>query len=215
MRSSKRQPDIAVHYSPELPNGSTGQVHLWLFDLDGEHGKAAPLSLISADELAIAGRLRDRTLRARKLRRFAISRLVLAGVLEANPSDFDYAYGACGKPRVSGPGRGIGFSVSQSANIMALAVGFAVDVGVDVEVVDLAKGRLEFYRTWTLQEASMKLFGIGFATKAPSTPHRPHLSKSLEISFEGKDLMVSVATAERTGRPDPYQGILPEEDPGL
>ncbi len=215
MRSSKKSLRLALHRSPDEPVRGLGSVHVWLFDLDAG-GQAPARSLLSADETHRAERMKGRVQSRRMLSRFSLSRQVLANLTGVDPEDVAYAYGVCGKPRISSAsGRGVGFNISHSENVMVMAVGFGLDVGVDVEVVDLAKGSPAFYRAWTLQEAVSKLLGDGFARDEMRAPRRDFVSRTLRAVVARRQIIVTVAAAEPRDSPDPYQGVLSEEPPLL
>ncbi len=213
-RSSKKSPDVALHLSLiEQVRGRKG-IHLWLLDLDSLHLAGAPPS-ITQDELHRVKRLKDPVLRARARLRFALSRQLLAGVLGTAPSELAFVNGTCGKPRVvtvtrkGSTGGDVSFNLSHSENVMAIAVAFGLDVGVDVEVLDYSKGDFSFYRDWTLQEAAAKLVGVGIALRAPA-PSRQFSTKSMRATIAGRDVIVAVAAGRPSELPDPYQGIAPE-----
>ncbi len=192
-------------------------VHLWLLDLDTPVGFRGPLG---SDELDRVRRLKDDVLQRRTARRFALSRLVLAGILDVPPTSVAFVRGACGKPRVV-PSRGrlvpegqVGFNLSHSGNVLAIAVGFGVETGVDVEVIDHGMGTADFYRDWTVQEAVSKLVGTGIALRGRAPIPSPPALKSFTESVGGKEVILALAVSEPRALPDLHQRVF-AEDPAL
>ncbi len=214
LRSSKRPFDLAVHTSIEEAGVSEG-VHLWLLDLDRTDG-LADSSLVTTEESERAGRLRDITSRRRMLRRFALSRLVLAKATGAAPDMIAFVYGVCGKPKVvpvvggARAGNEVSFNISHSENVLVVAVGFGVEIGVDLEVVEGTRGTPDFYRRWTEQEAISKLTGVGIAFRGRRVVPTTAQVRSLDATFAGRRVILAVAVAEPSLSPDPYQGPIPE-----
>ncbi len=90
----------------------------------------------------------------------------------------------------------IGFNISHSENILALAVGFGVEVGVDVEVLDGGRGTVDFYRDWTVQEAASKLVGTGIALRGRAPLPAPLAVRSLSESVGGKEVILALAISD-------------------
>ena len=195
---------VTVHWSPNEPVPDLRHAHLWLCDLDDRRWvSAADESLLSAAEHARAERLRTLELRRRFVARCVFVRRVLGGLLGVAPSKLEYRVGAFGKPELAHDiDAGLEskplprFNLSHSDNVLAVAVAFHKEVGVDVERVKtgldflgLGEGQLgaeeiarlrslseqeralAFYRSWTRHEAIAKATGRGIASR-PSNQDR-------------------------------------------
>lgn len=171
--------------------GPNGEVHLWPIAL-GEPARQGPgeAALLSVDETARAARFRfDRDRRHFIAGRAALRR-ILARYLDMDPPTLRFAYGAAGKPALSGPPESeeIQFNLSHSAGQALLAVARGRPLGVDLEALrpsdDLpavakrffARGELSaladipqalyaqaFFACWTRKEALLKAYGGGLS----------------------------------------------------
>jgi phosphopantetheinyl transferase len=201
LKWSKKSIDLAVHYTVEEPGRDPDRVHVWLLDLDHPSPSQPLRSVLSPGELGLANRLKDPLHRRRSVARHSLTRQVLGSALGVQPEDLSFVQGICGKPRVDSPGRlgggpsGLNFNISHSENILAIAVAYSLDVGVDLEVVDLAKGSRAFYEAWTAQEAAAKLAGFGVATRGGTLILRAFTSRCMDLDFGGKEIALTVAVA--------------------
>jgi phosphopantetheinyl transferase len=212
LRSSKSV-ELEFHLSPEAKGQRRDCVHLWLLDLD-EPRAASDHPLLTSDEQERVGRLKDPTVRRRISRRFVLTRQILANMMGAPQEGIKFVPGICGKPRAVAPSSGLGeanFNLSHSENILAVAAGFDVEVGVDVEVIERQTGADTFYQKWTRQEAIAKLVGVGLASDNLQFPNRPSSVSSQKLVFAGKEVVLAVAVARNRDLPDPHQGALPED----
>jgi len=195
---------VTIHWSPNEPVLDVRNAHLWLCDLDDRRWvSAVDKSLLSAAEHARAERLRTLELRRRFVARSVLVRRVLGGLLGVPPCNVEYRIGPLGKPELAHDiYAGLErkplpcFNLSHSDNVLALAVGFHREIGVDVECVktdldflrlgeaqlgaeEIAQLRnlsaperaLAFYRSWTRHEAMAKATGRGIASP-PSNQER-------------------------------------------
>lgn len=169
-------------------------VHVWTCDLDAMGDAWLDRGdLLSAGEMSRAQRLREPEARRRFVRSHAITRHLLAGILQESAGDITFGYGAFGKPFVQ-PFAGGGawdFNFSHSENSYLFGVCFGGAVGVDVETVrdtpdymsvtesffspaetaslltaPLPQRQDLFFRYWTMKEASAKLAGHGVSEYA-------------------------------------------------
>lgn len=167
---------------PELP---TGEVHLWLANL--EEG-ATDSHLLSADERDRAARFRFDHHRQRWTAARVLLRHVLGRYLATEPHEVVLGEGEHGRRIVSWPDHSewLSFSPSRSGDIALVAVARGQHVGVDVERVrtdldfaaiarralgDDVAGQLEvargedrvrqFFRAWVREEARGKCRGTG------------------------------------------------------
>ena len=160
----------------------TLRVDLWVWRLEG-----GDTSHLSMDERARAARFvfdrdRDRYVAGRaRLRR------ILGDYLGQAPEALRFSYGAHGRPSVDGAQ----FNLSHTADLAALAVTPASDLGLDIEKVrpiemDVARMHFApaefaaltglpandrtaaFYRCWTRKEAYLKARGTGLSTDLDS-----------------------------------------------
>ncbi len=218
MKSWNKLPELEVHTSTAVAAFDRRRVHLWLLDLDGVTTPGG-LNCLTPEERERAERLKDPVLRGRTMRRFAVSRQVLANVIGVPPEKVGFVYGVCGKPKAfptigCSTHRGkVSFNLSHSENVLALAVGFDVELGVDVEVVGSARGTPSFYTQWTREEATSKLIGVGIANRRKEGNLSRFEVRQLRTKFAGKEVVLALAMAQPSRLPDPYQGIAPEDPP--
>ncbi len=154
------------------------------------------LRWLSADEVARAEAFtRDEPRRRFLLARGGLRKL-LAERLGVEPAEVAFEYGASGKPFLAGDAP-IHFNLAHSGELAVCAIADR-PVGVDVEAIrprksasDLAerwfhpaeRRRIdsasdplaEFYRTWVMKEAALKLVGVGVGESLPRllTPDDP------------------------------------------
>jgi len=201
--------EFVVHSSPSVIVRDFQRPHVWICDLDADpvvacsppvawfpdHSATSGRSLLSASELARAERLKSLLERRRFLARCAFVRHVLGNLTGVAPAALEFHEGTHGKPRlacsVAANGRpaALGFNLSHSDNVLALAVAFGREVGIDVEVVQpgvdvlaiadahftaeesawlralrASECSLAFYRLWTRKEALAKADGRGIGS---------------------------------------------------
>jgi 4'-phosphopantetheinyl transferase len=167
---------------------ASGQVHLWLIDLD----QPADPSCLSIGEWERAARLVFEENRARWVAGRVALREILAGYTEVDASALAFLYGPNGKPSFAGEG-GISFNLSHSAKFAMLAVTVGDEIGVDIEAVrtdfdpielggavfstdeiqylqdgEPATVRDRFFELWTLKEAWLKMLGCGLVDDLPT-----------------------------------------------
>ena len=185
---------VIVHSSTRDPVEDFDRAHVWFCDLDTVHQTNSPMrSLLSERESARAERLKNPQQRERFAARCAFVRRALANLTGVAPETLEFRNGPNGKPALAPPSdaedspiEALEFNLAHSENILALAVAFSRDVGVDVEVVDfnvdvlgVAEANfapeelnwlhalpsrecvLAFYRLWTRKEAIAKATGQG------------------------------------------------------
>ena len=216
--------EIVVHESPDEFVHALNCAHIWFCDLDAPPRPRAMRSIpLSPGERARASRLKNPLMRARFLARCDFVRRVLGRVTGCDPADLQFIASPHGKPHLA-CSRGTSwageppfdFNLSHSENVLALAVAFGRDVGLDVEVVQLDAGMfdvartqfpgseldeilrsppdeamVDFYRFWTRREALAKADGRGIAAwPLPEIPAdaRDNVS-SFEVIFGGKQVV--------------------------
>lgn len=159
-------------------------VDIWLWHLAPPGGPdGAMLDCLSADERARAQAFHFDTDRNAFVIARAGLRSILSGYLGNSPAGISFAYGAAGKPSVSG---GPHFNLSHAHGRAALAVSPDVSIGIDIEaqrpietgVASLALSPAEaaemtslseaewlvrFFRAWTSKEAYVKASGEGLS----------------------------------------------------
>lgn len=111
-----------------------GAVHVWCVPLSVQHATATLRAVLSADELAQAGRFMfERDRRAFVAVRGAL-RVLLGRYLARRPERLELARQARGKPYLAEPGAACQFNVSHSGELGLLAFARDRELGVDVEV---------------------------------------------------------------------------------
>jgi len=196
MKALDQAIDYVVHDSPDEPVEDFERVHIWFSDLD-----AAPQldftgpSGLSPRERARAARLKHPLERWRFAARCHYVRHVLGGIVGVAPASLKFRDGTRGKPRLSFPivtkrdqFAILGFNLSHAENILALAVAFNREVGIDIEIAQpggeflevaedffapeecnqlralpRSESAMAFDQLWTRKEALAKASGRGVA----------------------------------------------------
>jgi 4'-phosphopantetheinyl transferase len=166
------------------------EVHLWQVDLASAAGAEEEWrSILSADEIARAGRFRFAQDRKFYTATRAILRRILGGYTAADPRELVFRYSEREKPSLSGDEAGkIEFNVSHSGQVALLAFARERSLGVDVEQIRGGRDHeaiarrffsqheqeqlsalppseraAAFFRCWTRKEAYIKATGDGLA----------------------------------------------------
>jgi len=187
---------------PDLP---TGEVHLWLANLDEETDNA---HVLSADESDRAGRFRFDHHRRRWTAARVLLRCVLGRYLATAPESVVFEVGEHGQRVVSWPDHNewLSFSPSRSGDLALVAVASGQNVGVDVERVradldfaaiarralgDEVADQLEdardedrvsaFFRAWVREEARGKCRGTGLVETDDEARQVPLLVTDIAI----------------------------------
>ena len=177
----------------ERPGLADDAVHVWRVALDDETRVESSWSLLPAAERVRAERLQGASLRRRFVIAHGALRGVLAGYLDAEPSELVFDVGAHGKPSLGGEvgaRSGVEFNLSHSEDVALIAVARGRPVGVDVQrwSEDVEHLRLAerffslterdalrglshapelmmagFFAAWTRKEAYVKATGHGIA----------------------------------------------------
>lgn len=178
---------IAVHSSPHDAIRDFSRSHVWFLNLDADGPQEADRFLLSPRERARAEHTNSPEERRRFEARCAGVRRVLGGIVDIAPAQLEFRDDARGKPHLVIPDGvadecvALDFSISCTGGVLALAVAFDREVGIDIEVVKpwvdvlaLAEAHLHpdecewfralpasergpaFYRLWTREEALAK-----------------------------------------------------------
>lgn len=171
--------------------GASGEVRLWLFDLDGAEGDDTTelTTCLNADEQARAERFRHRLHGARYRVAHAMLRHLLGHLTQRPAAELSWQVGPHGKPELSANGGirpAIRFNLSHGGNWALLATSTTLALGVDLEehhgrehLGDMADRILSdeeraplsappsigltdhLLQTWTRKEACLKALGVG------------------------------------------------------
>jgi 4'-phosphopantetheinyl transferase len=163
-------------------------VAVWFWPLGSNDAEIQRLSsVLPADEIARAGRLRLPAMQHRFIVAHAGMRSILGAAIGAAPRDVRFVLGPHGKPALADSGD-VQFNLSHSHDLAVLAVCRGAEVGVDVErvrhlddgehvakrffapsesfAVARASGPVQdllFMRIWTCKEAYLKVTGDGMS----------------------------------------------------
>jgi phosphopantetheinyl transferase len=221
--------EVILHQSASEYVIDFHRAHVWFCDLDKEeaHGPAHE-SVLSSTERASAGRLKRPGDRRRFVAKCSFVRQTLGNLTGIAPWRLQFEHDLNGKPHLASTlaathreGTGFEYNISHSENILALAVAFGRDVGIDIEVVHpigdvitladsfLTKDEsvrlgalppreryIEFYRNWTREEALAKWDGRGLVSRSPLTAADMNVNlSSFEITVGGKEFVGAVAAS--------------------
>lgn len=219
---------FVVHGSTREPVEDFERAHVWFCDLDAVRQlDFSERSVLSTSELARAERIKNPLHHQRFVARCKFVRYVLGHLVRVVPEALEFREGARGKPELVLPGRAeddrlaaLEFNLSHSENILALAVAFSRDVGVDVEVVNFGVDVLgvaeanfaaeelnwlralpprqcvfTFYRLWTRKEAMAKATGQGIAGPPAEKPAGAPLMQlhSFQFKFGQQEIVGALA----------------------
>ena len=183
---------------------SGGDVHVWTFNTAVE-GRAWN-HLLSCDEAETARRLTDRNqLRFRNGR--GALRLILGSYLLEDPASLEFSRSPHGKPCLAS--RELGFSISHSKDVVAIAVALSCEIGIDIEelrkidnlrsiadhffeaeeidaISRTAPAMIDrvFLGIWTRKEAVLKAAGIGIADGLPVAVPVQDALKGIGVNLE-------------------------------
>jgi len=197
-------------YTPLVP----GSVHVWYVRLDPDLARelvAAYEALMSADEAARYRRFRAVSARREHLVARALVRTTLSRYTGVPPRAWRFTCTSHGRPKIAAPStfRGIRFSLSHTAGIVACAVTVDRDIGIDVESVHRSPAPIAIaerffsaaevtvignlpepervervYEYWTLKESYTKARGLGlsipFDRFSFDLAHAPPISVSFD-----------------------------------
>jgi 4'-phosphopantetheinyl transferase len=165
---------------------------------------------LTAEELAQSRRFRFACDADRFKFRRAFMRIVLSQQLGLPADEFEMSRTCLrcgdpthGKPRMADPAGGLHFSVSQTGNVVAIALSTHCEIGLDIEGVsgDVAplteqttparpmsrSDERSMVTVWTRKESVLKAIGVGLATNLQrvvvSAPHRRPAVRSLPPEF--------------------------------
>jgi 4'-phosphopantetheinyl transferase len=181
------------HYSTADRVDERTGLHIWLLSLDEPVSSNALLAALPPSEWSRANGLKDILERERFLARCLHVRDILSSLTGLPPAAFEFGRDSCGKPRLKGFSEypsysttDLSFSISHAEGLLAVAVAFGREVGVDLEkmsheldfelIAEANFARVEveklrslpaeqrsvaFYRLWTQREAVGKMDGNG------------------------------------------------------
>jgi 4'-phosphopantetheinyl transferase len=143
-------------------------VEVWVVPLDRDDEEVLRLrGLLSREERDRAGEAPLAQRKRRYVARQAALRSILAERTGVAPGEIRFTRSVNGKPALAGDGRGLEFSVSDSAGLALVALA-AREVGIDVEQIRdrpaarrAGLGTDRFFERWTRIEATGKAVGAG------------------------------------------------------
>jgi 4'-phosphopantetheinyl transferase len=188
-------------------------VDVWTVELAVPPSRLLELwRFLSLSERSRAGQFVFEMDRLRFVAAHGLVRLVLASYLGCPPDVLEFVAGPGGKPLLEGPGGGLKFNLSHSAELGLVAVARDREVGVDVEKVRridalnslarLCLSQLEasciarlpqhkrlaaFFACWTRREAVLKGIGTGLSGLMECDPARFHPDDDGRWCFVGSD----------------------------
>ncbi len=171
-----------------MPRLGESVLHVWLLDLAlDRESLALQEEMLSAGEWRKVRRFSSRQMALRFIGRRGLLRLILWYYLDYPPREIRFVYNAYGKPSLAPElSSDLQFSLSDSGEKAAIAVGLGEPMGIDIERLrrvplggELAlygspRGKVaragspattdfnfEFFQAWTCQEAVAKAEGVG------------------------------------------------------
>ncbi|MGZ5958412.1 MAG: 4'-phosphopantetheinyl transferase family protein [Myxococcaceae bacterium] len=163
-------------------------VDVWFLDPSGTATRAW-IDVLDPEERARAEAFRTPDLREQYVASHAMVRTVLSTYASVAPSEWRYAYGSKGQPRLVDAPVDLRFSLSHSGPRAAVAITVGREVGFDLEDIDPAKNPLgiadrfftpteaealraclasdrsaRFTTLWTVKEAVLKARGVGLGS---------------------------------------------------
>jgi 4'-phosphopantetheinyl transferase len=167
-----------------------GQVHVWCADpdeLDTDDRKTSARSLLTREEVDRLERYHFESDRRIHLATRVLVRTVLSRYEPVPPAAWRFVAGEQGRPEIASPESSLRFNLSNTKGLVACAVARAIDVGVDVELLeqtvslDVAEKYFSpsevaalrdlpsearprrFLDLWTLKESYIKARGLGLS----------------------------------------------------
>jgi phosphopantetheine--protein transferase-like protein len=227
-----------------------------LSELDGSCCHDVAVSLLSSQEKCVYDRVKAPCRRKEYLYGHYAARRILSRYVGMPAESLVIEPDKWGKPRLATPyGSEPGFNISHSADLLAIAVCPQGEIGVDVERVNqrmlfeveaitrrhfsAAEQSIvansphtarvdEFFRLWTLKEATVKAMGAGFSIPldeidVASVPVRCHSGRHHEHEATGIDALhwdclaagyhVAVARLGKLGEVTVFDAAFPAERP--
>ena len=156
-------------------------MHVYLISLEPDTATWPAESLLSVDERARAQTLKNRSARVQWIYGRAVLRILLGRHFQRMPSQFTFRYGDFGKPYCKELRGTLAFNLSHTRSMLALAIGRAESIGIDVERLDrplvappfwkkvlhpleqayVGTSIRRFLEAWVHKEAVMKADGRG------------------------------------------------------
>jgi 4'-phosphopantetheinyl transferase len=185
----RRMPEAGHRPTGALPLPE-GEIHLWWADIRALGDRLGRLERsLEPAERRRAARFRVEDARRRFVAGRGVLRELLARYSGIPPRAIRFAYGDHGKPALRRDTSGLGFNVSHSGRLIAVAVTRSRRVGVDIEAVrpilraerlaarffapsehgwlrteDAGRRDRAYLHIWTSKEAVLKALGTGLST---------------------------------------------------
>lgn len=210
---------------------TTEHVHVWFVNLR-DWPWTDDDSLLDKAERERASRLVRSENRSQFVRAHSALRLILATYLHTSATELIFNTNAYGRPRLTN--KVIDFSVSHSGYWMALALGYGLTFGIDIEAwretigdevllqryFSINEGELwrtelpsrrssVFARLWTRKEATLKALGCGLIDELSSIDTTSESSLRLSLSHLRRDQRLPSDIAE--GIPTIYDLAGPDK----
>lgn len=139
---------MTIEVAINLPTDD--EVHLWftsLRKLDVDREPLEDMNYLSHDELEKYSSFNRPDIACRYKRGRTLLRQILAGYLGISPEDLQFDVGCNGKPILVSPKiEGLDFNLSHDADVIALAVVWDAEIGIDVSAINRAPAALRISR---------------------------------------------------------------------
>ncbi len=203
--------------SHDLSLPRSNHIHLYAINLSSYLTELKErLTHLSGEERKHAERLPQNHLYQRYVVQRSFLRETIGHYLKVNPQDIEFQYSKHGKPAIVASTDGLSFNISHSEDVLVMAFGQNLSLGIDVEKLKLkllekivrrffSKSEAQayfsateiqkmevFYNCWTGKEAYLKARGDGISLDLSSfsIESRLHLPPQL-TSFWGDDKEIS------------------------